>query len=137
MKAWCSNPITKAFLSMSLWKIRGPAIVQSDLAPGHRDPILKKMMTAAGYDIIWTPPGCSAIVQPCDSLINATFQQRFDKETCEWGIQKMLEHHESGNSSDGIPNPTLEEVCQLVANAAKFIPGKVSVILQLHVCACS
>lgn len=36
-------------------------------------------------------------------------------------IGQILQRHRMGNLSDGIPNPTLEQMCELVSRAAAFI----------------
>ena len=36
-------------------------------------------------------------------------------------IKQILKRHRAGNLSDGIPNPSLEEMCQLVFLAAGFV----------------
>ena len=36
-------------------------------------------------------------------------------------IRQILQRHRAGNLSDGIPNPSLEQICELVSRAAAFI----------------
>ena len=36
-------------------------------------------------------------------------------------INQILKRHREGNLSDGIPNPSLEQICELVSRAAAFI----------------
>ena len=37
------------------------------------------MIAESGRQILWTPPGTSGFVQPCDDLVNASFQNGFMK----------------------------------------------------------
>ena len=40
-------------------------------------------------------------------------------------IEKIVRRHQEGNLEEGIPNPSLEEMCQLVSKAALAVTPKV------------
>jgi hypothetical protein len=43
----------------------------------------------------------------------------------DWMISEIVNRHRDGNLKDGVPNPTLEMICQLVAKAATAITPNV------------
>ena len=51
--------------------------LQFDAAPGHLDPVIRRIIAESGHLPVLTPPGASGYVQPCDSFINAAFQKAY------------------------------------------------------------
>ena len=68
--------------------------------------------------IAWTPPGTSGYIQACDDVINATIQKNFDRVSTDWLIEKVMDLHRQGNAGC-VANPSLEEVCRIVAKALR------------------
>ena len=120
-----------------------------DLAPGHMSKVICRIIRESGRMILWTPAGCSGYVQLCDDLTNATIQQGFNKVATDWMIAEIIRRHEQvlhifmshfhnlylnsetltklwafelhpqGEVTSGIPNPSLETMCQLVSKAVE------------------
>ena len=52
-------------------------LLQLDNAPGHINGTIRRIIHESGRQILWTPPGTSGYVQPCDDIVNASFQNGF------------------------------------------------------------
>ena len=64
--------------------------IQLDGAPGHITAIIRIIAAESGRKIVWTPPGTSGFVQPCDDLINASFQSGFMKVKIVFKIYAIM-----------------------------------------------
>ena len=117
-KAWCSAIVTEAFCRLFMSKCESPSILQVDRAPGHIDPVFSRLVAESGRMIAWTPAGTSGYVQACDDVINATIQRNFDAVSTDWLVNKVMELHRQGNAGS-VANPTLEEICQIMAKSLK------------------
>ena len=117
-KAWCSGIITEAFCRQYMTNCDSPSILQVDRAPGHIDPVFNKLVAESGRMIVWTPAGGSSYIQACDDVINALIKKCLILYSTEWLVSKVMELQRKGVAG-AVANPTLEELCQILAKALK------------------
>ena len=116
-KAWCSGKITEAFCRQFMTKTPN-SILQVDRAPGHIDQVFNKLVGESGRLILWTPAGGSGYIQACNDLINAIIALKLTEVSTNWLIEKVMALQALGDAG-AVANPTLEEMCQLMAKALK------------------
>ena len=70
--------------------------------------------------ILWTPANTSGFVQANDDIINAQISNGFTQAFTEWMVAKVMALQDMGSAA-AVANPTLEEMCQILAKALKTL----------------
>ena len=112
--------ITEAFCRQFMSKCNSPSILQVDRAPGHIDPVFNKLVGRSGRMILWTPANTSGYVQANDDIINAQISNGLTQAFADWMVAKVMALQNMG-SAGAVANPTLEEMCQILAKALKTL----------------
>lgn len=70
--------------------------------------------------ILWTPANTSGYVQANDDIINAQISNGLTQAFADWMVAKVMALQNMG-SAGAVANPTLEEMCQILAKALKTL----------------
>ncbi|MEL7342909.1 MAG: transposase, partial [Bacteroidota bacterium] len=114
-KAWMTTPLMESWISRCLlpYTRRQPAILLMDNFSVHRHQRVTEYLSAHNVHVVWIPPNCTAVAQPCDLRINAQVKRSMRKLWRD-RMQKLVSETE-----DRIPSPSRELLLDWVIEALK------------------